>query len=166
MPRSCTVCTHDERHAVNVALVQREPYRHIASRYSVSTGALQRHAKDHLPELLAKAKDAVDVAEADSLLERIEGLYKRTEAILEAAEEGKEWGTALAAIRECRGNLELLGRVTKELETAPTFNLHLNPQWLELRALIVAALEPYSEARGSVLRAIEGMGNGLYHDDS
>ena len=160
MPRSCTICAHDEAHAINVALVHREPFRHVASRYEVSTGALQRHAREHLPELLVKAKDAVEVAEAGSLLDRVESLYKRTEAILEAAESNGEWGTALQAIRECRGNLELFGRVTKELHDAPTVHLHLNPEWLELRAVIVGALEPYSEARGAVLRALDGGGDG------
>jgi hypothetical protein len=143
-----------------VALVHRDAYRHIASRYEISTGALQRHAREHLPELLVKARDAAEVAEANSLLDRVESLYKRTEAILEAAESNGEWGTALQAIRECRGNLELLGRVTKELQDAPALHLHLNPEWMELRAVIVGALEPYSEARGAVLRALEGGGNG------
>ncbi len=160
MPRTCTICSHDEAHAINVALVHRDPFRHIASLYEVSTGALQRHAHDHLPEMLARAKDAVEVADAGSLLDRVEGLYRRTEAILEAAETEREWGTALQAIRECRGNLELLGRVTKELQDAPTFNLYLSPEWLELRAVVVGALEPYPDARGSVLRALEGGGNG------
>jgi hypothetical protein len=160
MPRSCTICTHGEAHPINVALVHRDAYRHIASRYEVSTGALQRHAREHLPELLVRAKDAAEVAEADSLLDRVESLYKRTEAILAAAESNSEWSTALQAIRECRGNLELLGRVTKELQDAPTLHLHLNPEWLELRAVIVGALEPYSEARGAVLRALEDGGDG------
>jgi hypothetical protein len=38
-------------------------------------------------------------------------------------------------------------------------NLNLSPEWLELRAVIVTALEPYSEARESVLRALDGGGN-------
>jgi len=160
MPRPCTICAHPEHHAINVALVNRDPYRNITQDYGVSKYALTRHAKEHLPELLARAKDAVEIAEADSLLDRVEGLYKRTEAILEAAESNSEWALALAAIRECRGNLELLGRVTKELESAPTFNLLLNPEWIELRATIVAALEPHPAARGSVLRALEAAGNG------
>ncbi len=160
LPRRCTICAHDERHAIDVALVGRESYRAIARQYGVSKDALSRHTQEHLPELLARAKDAVEVAEADSLLSRVEGLYKRTEAILEAAESNREWSTALAAVRECRGNLELLGRVTKELESAPTLHLHLNPEWLELRAVIVSALEPYSEAQGAVLRALESRGNG------
>ncbi len=154
MPRSCTVCLHPERHAVNVALVQREPYRHIASRYSVSTGALQRHAKDHLPELLAKAKDAVDVAEADDLLSRLEALQSRTLAVLEAVEGTENYSIALAAIREARSNLELIGRVTKELESMPTINLTLNPEYLEARAVIVHALEPFPDARQAVSDAL------------
>lgn len=160
MPRSCSICTHDERHAIDVALVQRDPYRKIAEGYGLSQPALSRHTREHIPEFLARARDAVEVAEADSLLSRIEGLYKRTEAILEAAESNSEWPTALAAIRECRGNLELLGRITKELDERPTFNLYLSPEWLELRAVLVGAVEPYPEARESVLRALEGGGNG------
>ncbi len=154
MPRTCTVCQHPERHAINVALVQRETYCAISREYGPSRDALRRHAREHLPELLAKSHDAVEVAEADSLLSRVEGLYKRTEAILEAAERSGEWSTALGAIRECRGNLELLGRVTKELQDTPTFNLTLNPEYLEVRALIVQALDPYPDARRAVADAL------------
>jgi hypothetical protein len=39
-------------------------------------------------------------------------------------------------------------------------NLNVSPEWLELRGVIVGALEPYSEARGAVLSALEGAGNG------
>jgi len=59
-----------------------------------------------------------------------------------------------------RRNLDLIGEVTKELDRTPTLSLRFSPEWLELRTVIVGALEPYSEARGAVLRAIEGMGNG------
>ncbi len=160
MPRTCSICTHDEAHAINVALVQRDPYRSIAKHYGLSQASLSRHAQDHIPKLLARAKDAVEVADADSLLDCVEGLYKRTEAILEAAETAREWGTALQAIRECRGNLELLGRVTKELQDAPTVNLYLSPQWVELRTVLINALEVHPDARGSVLRALEAGPNG------
>ena len=160
MPRRCTVCDHDEHHAINVALVQRESYRDIAGRYGVSKSALSRHTQEHLPKLLVKAKDAVEVAEADSLLARIEALQSKTLAALEAVEEERNYPVLLGAVREARANLELIGRVTKELEATPTLNIHLNPQWVELRTVIVGALEPYSEARGAVLRALEGMGDG------
>ncbi len=160
MPRPCSICAHDQAHVINVALVQRDGYRTVAHQYSVSVDALKRHAKEHLPEMLTKARDAVEVADADDLLSRVEGLHERTLAILEAAEGSGELRTALSAIKEARGNLELVGRITKELDERPTFNLYLSPEWLELRAVIVGAVEPYPEARESVLRALEGGGNG------
>ena len=160
MPRTCTVCAHDESHAINIALVQRTPYRRIASQYGLVETSLRRHAKGHLPRLLVKAKNAVEVAEADDLLSRIEALQGRTLAVLEAVEGTDQHTTALAAIREARSNLELIGRITRELDERPTVNLYMNPEWLELRAVIVGALEPHQEARESVLRALESAGNG------
>jgi hypothetical protein len=106
------------------------------------------------------AEKASEVAEADNLLEQVRDLQARTLAILEAAEHTYQHRTALSAIREARSNLELLTKLLGELDERPVINLHVSPEWLELRAVIVGALEPYSEAQGAVLRAIEGAGNG------
>jgi hypothetical protein len=46
-----------------------------------------------------------------------------------------------------------------ELDEHPV-NVLISPEWLELRAVIVTALEPHPEARGAVLGALEGAGNG------
>jgi hypothetical protein len=89
----------------------------------------------------------------------VRDLQVRTFAILEAAEASEQHRTALSAIREARGNLELLAKLLGELDDRPTVNVLISPEWLELRTVIVGALEPYSEARGAVLRAIEGTGN-------
>ena len=87
-------------------------------------------------------------------------LQARTLAILEAAEKTRQHRTALAAIREARSNLELLAKLLGELDERSVVNLHVSPEWLELRAVIVGALEPYSEARLAVLRAIGGPDHG------
>src|SRR5215208_2340339 len=145
MPRTCTVCSHPNRDDIEDAVVIRsQGKRRIAAQHDVTEQALRRHMREHLPELLALARDAERASRADSLLDRIEALQSRTLAILEATEETNEHRTALAAIREARGNLELIGEVTKELNRTPALNLHLSPEWLELRAVIVGALEPYS----------------------
>jgi hypothetical protein len=39
-------------------------------------------------------------------------------------------------------------------------NLNVSPEWLELRAVMVGALEPHPQARVAVLRALESAGNG------
>lgn len=55
MPRTCTVCAHRERKAIDQALVAAScPYRTIADRYGLSHQALIRHKADHvLADLLA-----------------------------------------------------------------------------------------------------------------
>jgi hypothetical protein len=161
MPRSCTVCGHPEVEAINRALVAGEASRKIAARYgSVSRPAIQRHQENHLPATLVRAKEAEEVAHADDLLDQVRGLQARTLAILEAAEETSQHRTALAAIREARSNLELLAKLLGELDDRPQVNVLVSPEWLEVRALIVGALEPHPDARGAVLRALESAGNG------
>ena len=56
MPRTCSICTHPERHAIDKALVAGEAFRNIAQRFGTSTGALHRHKAEHLPRLLARAR--------------------------------------------------------------------------------------------------------------
>jgi hypothetical protein len=106
------------------------------------------------------AEKASEIAEAGNLLAEVRGLHSRSLAILEAAESTKQHRTALSAIREARSNLELLAKLLGELDERPVVNLNVSPEWLELRAVIVGALEPYTEARGAVLRAVEESANG------
>jgi hypothetical protein len=161
VPRRCTICAHEDLETINKALVSGEPYRSVANRYeSLSQAAVQRHQENHLPATLAKAKEAEQVAHADDLLEDLKGLQGRTLTILEAAEGANQHRTALAAIREARSNLELLAKLLGELDERPTVNVLVSSEWLELRAVLVGALEPYSDARGAVLGAIEGVRNG------
>ncbi len=163
MPRRCTICEHHEREAIDRALVGETSNLSISSLFGVSESAARRHKGNHLPATLAKAKEAEEVAHADDLLADVRGLQARTLAILETAELSYEHRTALAAIREARSNLELLAKLMGELDERPSVavNLNVSAEWMELRAVIVGALEPYSDARGAVLRAIEtGGGNG------
>jgi hypothetical protein len=160
MPRECTVCAHESRDAIEDAFIEGTPKRRIASHYGLTERAVRHHIREHLPPLLALARDAERAARADSLLDRIEALQSRTEAALARAEDTDNFSAIFSGIREMRSNLELVGEITKELNRAPTLNIHLSPEWLELRAVIVAALEPYSQARDAVLRALGSTDNG------
>lgn len=155
MPRQCTVCSHPEREAIEAALLANTPLRTIAGQYGVSKSALLRH-QEHLPSRLVKAQEAAEVAQADSLLTQVKWLQARALLILEKAEAAGELKTALAAIREVRATLELLAKLLGELQQEGSVNVYVNPEWLELRALIITALEPYPEARQAVVRALEG----------
>jgi hypothetical protein len=160
MPRTCTICTHERRDEIEDAFIAGTAKRRIATHYGVGEKSVRRHMREHLPELLALARDAERAARADTLLDRIEALQRRIEEFLSRVEHTDNYSATLGAFREMRSNLELIGEVTKELDRAGTINLELSPEWLELRGVIVAALGPHPAARDSVLRALEGVGNG------
>jgi hypothetical protein len=156
MGQVCTICSHPERDAIEDAYIMGASKPTIADNFGVHRHAITNHMTEHLPALLALARDAERAARADSILDRLEELHARTLAILEATEATHDHRLALAAIREARSNLEIIAEVTRELDRRPVVNLNMAPEWLQLRAVIVTALEPYSEARGAVLQAIEG----------
>jgi hypothetical protein len=160
MPRRCTVCDHPERYSIDETLVTGAPYRSVAKRFELSESAVYRHKTEHLPVQLLKAREAEEVAQADDLLEQVRHLQAHALGILERAEKVGDLRTALGAISQARSNLELLGKLAGELDERPVVNLNVSPEWLELRAVIVGALELHPEARGDVLRALESASNG------
>ena len=157
MARRCTICRHPQRTEIDRAIVEHSgTLRELVKRYGVSLGALSRHKAEHLPRELAKAKEAMEAAGADTLLEQIEALKGRAERILSKAEKKpKTWYVALGAIREMRQTLELLARITGELDERMQVNILASPQWLAIQGVIVAALVPFPEAAAAVAGRLE-----------
>jgi hypothetical protein len=154
MPRACTICSHPERPAIDRALVSAISAPKIAAKYRVSEDAVTRH-RAHIPGKLAQAQAAADVAQADDLLGQVQDLQRRTLAILATAEESDKLGMALGAIREARGNLELLAKLEGKLRDQQTVNILIAPQWLELRAIILGTLAPYPDVRAVLAQALQ-----------
>ena len=157
MPRTCSICSHEHRDAMEDAFIAGQAKRRIASRHSVTERAVRYHMREHLPALLALARDAERAARADTLLDRMEALQNQTLAILDAPENQR---TALAAIAQARRNLELIGEVTRELDRAGTINLELTVEWQEVKAVLVNTLASYPEAQQAVFKALEEAPNG------
>lgn len=159
MPRTCTVCGHPEVDEINTALVGGVAFRNIAERFGTSTTSLTRHKKEHLPASLSRAREAVQVAQADDLLGQLRELRAKAVSILNAAERAGDYRTALAGIREARGCIETLLEVEGELDRRGVTNVVISPQWVELRTVILTALAPYPDAAQAVagrLQVIEG----------
>jgi len=154
MARKCTICEHPQVEEINRLLVESVPYRSIAKQFSISESALFRHKK-HIPEKLAKAKEAKEITKADNLLEQVIALRDKALSILEKAEKSGDLRTALQGIKEARSTLELLAKLQGELQEGTTINILVNPQWIELRTLILKALEPYPEARLRLAQALK-----------
>lgn len=51
MPRPCSICRHSEREAIEAALSQATPLRHVSKRFGTSPAALHRHQQTHAPPI-------------------------------------------------------------------------------------------------------------------
>ncbi len=111
MPRTCTICAHPNLQEIDESLVAGVPFRHIATRFDTSTGALQRHKNDHLPAVLVKGQESGEVARADDLLGQVRNLQQKALDILKTAEQAGDLKVALGAIREPRGCMDLLAKL-------------------------------------------------------
>ncbi|MGI6601357.1 MAG: hypothetical protein ACOX3N_06025 [Dethiobacteria bacterium] len=123
MARTCSICTHQERQAIDRALVVGTSLRDIAGQFGVSKSALHRH-RAHIPEALTMAKEAEEAARADDLLAEVVELQNRAVSILDRAEKAGQLQTALNGIREARRCLKLLAQLQGELYERREVTLH------------------------------------------
>jgi hypothetical protein len=106
---------------------------------------------------MTQAKSAEEASNADDLLAKVQRLEGEAERIKDKAEASNDLRTALAGIHELSRIIELLARVRGEIQDQTTVNILINPQWIEVRTVILKALEPFQEARAAVAGALAGM---------
>ncbi len=120
MARGCSICEHSDRRDIDRALVTRSSsMRNIAERFGVSTTALARHKKAHIPKLVEAAQAAQGAQAASSgaaLIDELDRLLKKALAILEAAEKAGELKVALQAIREARETIKACAELAMAAE--------------------------------------------------
>lgn len=161
-PSRCAVCQHPQVLDINRALIQipKPSTRDLSLRFGPHYKAIERHRDAHLPRALQEvATEAVVQAVAASVPEgatpheRVELLMEKAQSLLEGAERKKDFATAIKAVRELRGCIELMAKLTGEID-ATTINIFAAPTWVTMQTAIIGALEPYPEARLAVLRAL------------
>jgi hypothetical protein len=108
------------RASIDKALLSGESFRNIAGRFDISRSAVFRHKAEHIPGTLIKAKEAAEIDHGQDLFAHVQDLNRRTVAILEQAELANDPKTALSAIREARGNSELLCKMLVAAESSKT----------------------------------------------
>jgi hypothetical protein len=136
VPRTCTVCAHEDAVLINEALVlHKNSNRSIAKQYGVDHNAVQRH-REHIPRLLVRVRAFIDKAEA--------------------ADDGPEFR---AHAGEWRKQVELLAKIAGELQQEGTTKnyVFISPV---VTQTIVAALAPYPEAGYAVSDALKELGAG------
>ena len=100
MPRVCSVCTHPARAEIDLALIEEEALRDIARRFAISKDAAARHKDLHLAAAMVVAKESVDIAHAETLLDKVRVLEEHAREIGRRAEKAGDLRVALSAVRE------------------------------------------------------------------
>jgi hypothetical protein len=131
-----------------------------ADKVGCAKRSVERHVKGHIPDALLKATDIENVANGDSLLEQLKEAREKTLSLLDKAESAADtrvYGSPVAYLKEIREQIKLLAELEGRLASQPQVNILINnPEWVELRTAIMAALEPFPQAREAVVHAISG----------
>lgn len=152
----CSACSHPKRAEAEAAVASGLSVREVAKRFGLPYASFDRHCRKCIQKSIAKAVEAKELSHGIALVDRVERLQTAAQTILDAAMEGRPLirkdGTpvlkkngdpylisdgelALKAIGQARKNLELVARLTGELD--PEDN-KAGPQlatWAEFEAL-------------------------------
>ena len=130
--------------------------QNVAKRFGIDAATVSRY-RQRLPAKLVQAKAAAEVSNADDLLVKIQNLETEAHRIKTKAEQAGDLRTALAGIRELTRIVELVARIRGEIDEHTTVNILVQPQWVNIRAVILQALEPFPESRVAVASALSQM---------
>jgi hypothetical protein len=155
--RSCTICALPALTTVNRALLAAQPLAVIGRKYHVSPQALRRHREGCMPKALVAAHGEAVVEQGSALLNDIEALRVRVEALLSEAEAKGDTRGAVTAIREGTRLIELIGRMQGALTPPPAIqiNLHQSAEFQVVVGHVIEALLPFPEARSAVVMALQ-----------
>ena len=168
MGRKSKIEAHPRSDEIIRQLASGEDYSNIVQDFpDITWFDLDYYQKNKLPEKLSKSKDlknladeieSADIHKGDTYLQLIIGLQKKALVALElqdASADPKSWAMIS---REARGYVELLGKALDRIRDTPQIqvNFIVDPQWIDLRTVIVQALDPYPQAKEAVVHAIRG----------
>lgn len=155
----CSVCASGHRKAVDNALAAGKPARQIGKTFHLGERAVQRHRVAHLSPAVVAVMASREERGAVRIVDRLESLLEKVSALVERAEAEGSASMMLAAAREVRAGLELLARLTGELDERPTttVNLLASAEVGQLVTVLLRALAPFPEARIAAADALDGV---------
>ena len=144
MPRQCSVCVRRDVGKINGQLTSGRSARSVALEFGILEDTVQRHAaKGHIGRIQAIPLAKVAKAPMDPLDELVTTLRQ---AALESGARNP------AMVHQYR--LALIAKEAAEHSAPDTRDLASEPEWIDLRSKMLAALEPYPAARIAVAEAL------------
>lgn len=160
---TCSICARPDAAKVDEQLVAGVSYAKIIFNMprnlpKPSEMSLSRHRRKCLTPGLMALQVRSEASGGPTLAARVEQLYDRAEKVLDKAEKDGQGNLAIASVRELRGIVELLARLSGELDTSAkvqVLNVTTSPEWTDVRARIFFALQAFPEARLAVANALD-----------
>ena len=157
MPRGCSICARTDVEQIDADYRAGMSFNALHEKYHASVGALHRHTQ-HLKAQEAPLIGSV-TADMEPTAAALKVLYQRANELYKECKKEGDRLNAVRALKETRDILELTMKVTGELNNHPQIihnHLHVSPEWTQLRAVMLGALQPYPEARRALVEALEG----------
>jgi hypothetical protein len=145
--RTCTICTHPHRDAMDRLVLRGEQLNAVAQRFSVSPDAMFRHRK-HMQLVMAKAASSGSSEQVEygrGLLAEIARIRADAERLQLESENRRDLRGALKAIETRLSVIEFEARFTGQIEVKQKNEVHLH--FTPDRALAVA--ETYVARHGA-----------------
>lgn len=154
---TCSICNNPRVEEINAQILDNQKLAEISRKFAVSADALQRHSDKCIVKVLAASPSTEEVINGDVLLNQLKEVREKAVDLLDMAidvADTKVYGAPSQYLREIREQIKLWAELEGRLASQPQINILVNPQWVELRTVIIKALEPYPEAREAVVHAI------------
>src|SRR5919106_2780276 len=178
MTQRCRTCDHPERSTVDIEIARGVACTVIARRFGLSLGSVQRHKRNgHVPASVLDAfprhradlsAEALAQLRADESAGVLLHLAQQRSTLLRLQDEAerKKWRPlVLQAAGQIHRNIELTARAVGEfaqhertINQVANLTVMMLPDYVRLRAGLIAALRPYPAAReavGKVLAELE-----------
>jgi hypothetical protein len=156
--RPCVCCNHPDREIIDHALIAGEPLPSISSTFGITPKSLMRHRCNHIPTPAMAAGAAERAAEEGqrgaSLVDSAADLRDKALSLLAQAEKAGDLKVALIGVREAARCLELMAKLTGEIDDSARLNIVVAPVLVELQTVILGALAGFPAARAAVIAAL------------
>lgn len=165
MDKRCSICTHDQKQAIDQAIIENKPINEIIALYGVSKSSLYRHKKSHLADSIAKQIQAVGIGmledsncsdgslEAETIAAQLKYLYGAALKTMDSCERNSDYITSIKAQRQALSCLETFFRAAETLYKMKASKRTISDAE-KMRSVIMEALESHPTARASVAEAI------------
>ena len=120
--------------------------------------AKAREREEVKGEIAAEAREttAARLENAASFIDQLREVRDKAANLLDQAEASDDLRAAGIFLKELREQIRLMAELEGKISNQPQITIINSPEWVELRTVIIQALDGYPEAREAVVHAIRG----------